>query len=400
MKGYKSRIELNEQCGNVSDDIIKDKAEEIMTTGNPVEFIIDTHQESHVGDRAIAYTLLASIGTQSVLNSGGIQPKVSGESGKGKTHCCKAMAHLVPEGYVVETSLSGKAIFYMNLDPSMIIFSDDVDIKDNLEGTIKRSMTNFQEGAKHNTLDINRSSVEMCIPPRICWWLTSVDDDHSTQLSNRLFGCGADDSREQDQKVHDFQVEEAKNGRVALPKSKNVLICREIIGDIKEQLFTVNIPFADKIVWPDTSNRRNFPIFLDLIKGFTVFRFKQRQYNDAGALLAEEEDFNSAAELYNTRAINQHRKLTDKEIGLLEALKALGGRATTKELASQLELDPSRIHHMVYGRKDRPDTGLVNKRAGISIESQRNSNNREVKYIVLDDTEFGNEKYEVKLKED
>jgi hypothetical protein len=82
----------------------------------------------HIGDVNLARSLLVSIGIQSVLNSEGIHPKVNGESGKGNTHCCKAMAHLLPEEYPIETTLSDKAIYYMNLRPGSVVFSDDVNL--------------------------------------------------------------------------------------------------------------------------------------------------------------------------------------------------------------------------------------------------------------------------------
>ena len=73
-----------------------------MKNGDPVGYIINQHQKMHVGDRNTALILLISIALQSATNSKGIQPKVSGESGKGKTHCCKAMKHLIPEQYMYQ----------------------------------------------------------------------------------------------------------------------------------------------------------------------------------------------------------------------------------------------------------------------------------------------------------
>lgn len=203
---------------------IQERAEDILKNGDPIWFILDTHQSMHIGDINLAKTLLISIGVQSVENSEGIQPKVSGESGKGKTHCCKAMAHLIPKEWMEETTLSNKVIFYMNIKPSTIIFSDDVNLSEDLEGAIKRATTNFQTDTIYKTLDTARKPKELKVPPRICWWLTSVDDDQGLQLLNRQFGGSVDESKEQDKKVAEYELEKALSGTIAFPENDDAKV--------------------------------------------------------------------------------------------------------------------------------------------------------------------------------
>ena len=77
-----------------------------MKYGDPVDYIIKVYNRLHVGDTGIGKVMLLSIACQSVLNSEGLQPKLSGASGKGKTHAAKAMYHLMPDvGYKLEGSL-------------------------------------------------------------------------------------------------------------------------------------------------------------------------------------------------------------------------------------------------------------------------------------------------------
>ncbi len=249
---------------------IREKAEEIMKNGDVVQYIIDEHQKHHVGDVDIAKALLVSIGIQSVLNSDGIHPKVSGESGKGKTHCCKAMGHMIPKEYFIKTGLSDKAIYYMKLRAGCVVFSDDANLSESMDGIIKRATTNFQEGDSYTTVDITRNLKELYIPPRVSWWLTSVDDDQSLQLLNRTFGGGVDETSPQDDNVFQYQVKQATEGEVSFPETDDVEVCREIIRNVKKQLFRVKIPFANGIIWKDKGNRRNFPIFLDIVKAFAV----------------------------------------------------------------------------------------------------------------------------------
>jgi hypothetical protein len=91
---------------------IEARARDILKNGDPVDFIMEQYHRMHVGDDNHGRLLLVSIGCQSVFNSDGIHPGTSGESGKGKTDSCQAMAHLCPPEYVVAASVSPKALFY------------------------------------------------------------------------------------------------------------------------------------------------------------------------------------------------------------------------------------------------------------------------------------------------
>jgi hypothetical protein len=338
---------------------IKKLAEDTMKNGDPVTFIIKQHQILHVGDKEIAKVLLLSIASQSILNSKGIQPKLSGESGKGKTHCCDAMMHLMPEEWIRKTTLSNKAIYRMNIKPGTVIYSDDVNLSDDLEDTIKRATTDFQKETYYNTLDINNESDPKSIPERLVWWLTSVDNKQSQQLLNRQFILNVDESPEQNKKVFERQVEQAITGKTGFEETEGVAVCREIISDLKKQARIVKIPFANRIDWPDSENRRNFDMFLDIIKGFAMLRHHQRDGRENEPLLADIEDFESAAELYNSMAEEQQLKTTKGERRLLDAIVELGGRATVDDLCAKLGLSDGRISQILNGKGN--DSGLLNK---------------------------------------
>lgn len=349
-------------------DDIKEEARRIMYIGDPVKFIIDTHSSLHIGDGPLARALLVSIGIQSVRNSDGIHPKVSGDSGKGKTHCCKAMLHLIPPAYKFNTTLSDKAVYYMKICEGAVIFSDDVDLSDGLQGIIKRATSNFQEGDTYTTLDKNREKQELTIPPRVAWWLTSVDDDQSIQLLNRQFGGGVNESKDQDMAVLEFQKDLLVSGEVNLPENQNVEICRCIIQDIKEQLYTVIIPYAHDMEWIDIGNRRNFLIFADIIKAFAVLRHRQRYHTEDGCIIADIEDYNDAKELYIGRAKNQGTKLTDVELRFCNILKDTGELDFT-QLQKLMGVSQGRISQIIHG-KGKGDSGLINKVKGLVVEKQ------------------------------
>lgn len=341
------------------------RAEEIMTLGKPFEFIIDVQQTMHKGDRQTAESLLVSVGCQSAVNTEGLHDKVSGFSGTGKTHCVKAVVHLLPSEWVMAGDFSDKAPFYFTPKPGTVIFNDDAILSEPMQGIIKRATSNYQQGTEYRTVT-DQKPLELFIPPRITWWLTSVDDDQSVQLLNRMFGVGVDESPEQDKKVADFLLDQAAEGEVAFPENEDVEVCRQIIREIKKQLFSVKIPFARKIIWEDAHNRRNLSIFIDIIKSFAVLRFKQRPIVD-GFLWASVEDFDDAKKLYCSRAENQGMKLTDVELRICRALHQ-SSPSDIMKIAQTVDLSRSRVHQLIHGSKQKPESGLVFKVKGLHFE--------------------------------
>ena len=351
---------------------IKKMANELMAAEKHLKFFRDTYQTIHAGDVPLGESLIISIGDQSVLNSDGIHPKVSGRFGGGKTHGCKAMAHLVPQKYVLKSSLSDKAIYYADILPGMIIFSDDVDLSEGLEGVIKRSSSSFQEGDTHTTVDKDREIQTLTIPPRVAWWLTSVDDNQSQQLLSRQFGGGVDESEEHDQKVTEFQLKQGYDGAVGLPMNDDVLVCREIFSQIKQHLLIVRIPFSEKIEWQDKSNHRNLAIFMDIIKSYAMLNFKTRVMFE-GALVASTEDYKAAKELYDKKAETQTTKYNESELKVLRWIKENQHKdsdlcVTNADIQTALKLSRQRVQQLLHGRKDKPDSGLLAKEPSLHFE--------------------------------
>lgn len=335
-----------------------EKAVDVLSNGDPVKYLLDAFSSMHKGDRDTAMVLLVSIATQSILNSDGIHPTLNGESGKGKSHVCKTVLHLVPEEYWIDSSLSAKAMFYTDIKPGTIIFSDDVQINEDLESTIKRSASDFQSTTIHMTVDSNRRGTELKMPPRISWWLSNVDSEMSTQMINRQFGVTIDETSEMDNMVRDFQLERAMTGEVKFPMNDEISICREIMRIIKETATVVTIPFAKNIEWQGAGNRRNLPIFLDIIKAFAVMRFKQRTGPADGKIEATIDDFDDALQLYANRAETQTTKLNDIELKLIHILSSSGDMDTT-QLQKVMGVYQTKIHNLMHGRDGK--SGLLSK---------------------------------------
>lgn len=340
---------------------ITEIAEKIMKRGNPVTFMMNTFKELHVGDRNAGKMLLCSVATQSIINSAGIQPKFSGNSGKGKTDTVKAILHLIPKKWKLEGSLSDKALFYTPMLAGTILFSDDVNLSEEMIGIIKRATTNFQSETTHRTLNSQRMLETHSIPSRIVWWLTSVDDNLPVEVLNRQMGLGVDETTEQDDLVFKFQLQKELNGTLDFPITKKVLICRVIVEMIKLRLFVVKVPFANRIRWEDKINRRNFPIFMDIVKAYTVFKFMQRTTNTIDGITTIEatlDDFNDAKELYASRAENQISKLTNTELKLVRGMRTLE-EYETADIQKILDVSQARVYQLLHGKDGKH--GLLDK---------------------------------------
>ena len=122
------------------------RALEILEDEDPIAFILDTYNKLHIGDRDVGKGILLGAAAQSVLNSLGVPSKLTGDSGKGKSHAARAMMQVCHrKSMYCTTSLTDKAIWYHpNIRAGITIFSDDVTVRPELEAIIKRSTSNFQ----------------------------------------------------------------------------------------------------------------------------------------------------------------------------------------------------------------------------------------------------------------
>ena len=353
------------------DESIKEEANRILDGDGTIQYLIDTYHTVHIGDEITGKLLITAIGSQSVKNSFGLQPKVSGGSGEGKTHAVGAVMHMVPEEYVLETTLSDKAIYHKkDIKPGTIIYSDDVNLSDVLQGIIKRATTHFQKYTT-DTITVKKdgefTTESLTIPPRIIWALTSVNDTGSLEFLNRQINLAVDESKEQDERVMKLQLKKAVSGDIDLAVTDQVLICREIIRTIKSKLFTVTIPYAERVIWNNPDNRRNLNQFLDIIKSFAVFNYRNRTKVNEDTIEANEIDFQNAVSLYTKRQANQRFKLNDNELMVLSKM-AKGAEYDLKTLQVSTGLSYQTLLYLFNGRNGR--TGLLEKVADLTTHAE------------------------------
>jgi hypothetical protein len=345
---------------------IKAKAIDILKNGKPIDFFLDAYNKIHVGDRDLGHLLMYCTGSQLNKTSNGLHPKLSGESGMGKSDAVETFLHCLPKCAYIKTSLSSKAIFYHNIKPGTIIFLDDYKQNDDLDAIIKQTSSRFHEPYQHMTIDKDREAQIMVAPPEIVWAITSVDSSQDIQVLNRQVGLDVDGSEDQTKAVIEHLLEQAATGEERFPVTEDVLICRAMVLELKKHNFKVVIPFAKRIKWIDLSSRRNPSIFLDLVRANAVWHFMQRIVLDEEYLSATEQDFTDAKALYLGRADTLIDKLSKPERRLAEAILKNNGEMYREEAAEKLKVSVNRISQLVHGENGK--TGLLQKLPGFNVD--------------------------------
>jgi len=350
----------------------RERAFAILRTGDPLAFLLDTFNKAHVGDRTVAECLAISIASQSVENTNGLHVSISGNSGKGKTHACMTMQDLIPDAYKLMGTVSDKALYYDDsLRPGTVLLFDDVSLSDDLQEVLKSATANFRRPIEHRTLTTERKLRVCTIPARCVWWLAKVEDMGDDQVMNRMLAVWIDDSIDQDRRVLEHMKEAEAAGQSH--REDDVLTCRAIWEVVKEEVLPVRIPFARRIQFSTTQNRRNPGMLFDLIKCRARLFSLQRDRDGDGAVIAREEDFSAAAKLYsalNGTAGGQETKLTKNEAAALATVGSMGVAVfTVRELQNALGLSYYQTRRLLHGYVSRGTTysGLLEKCPAISL---------------------------------
>lgn|GEM_PF-2831277 len=370
------------------------RALEILEQGDPLSFLLDTFNKIHVGDRDAAEVQFIAFGCQASCNSHGIQANWTGPSGKGKSAGAEACYHLLPKMYILKGSVSAKSLFYhKDLPDGACIFLDDLKVEEgsDLEATIKRSTSAFQEGAYHETLDGNRQLLRMRLPKRLCWTLTYVDVIESgDQFLNRMFVIKTDSSREADEQVCRHILLRAERGESAFPVIEEVTISKAMMLDIKNKPpYRVVIPnLSERVSFTDRRNRRNPDLFVDLVIGLACLRHRQRKREHISegewTLYASMEDIREAARIFNAQGDYLGSRLDDAEraaaLFIFEAGEAgLSIKALAEKLRAKYPEDgwnEKRARRLLLGRQEKNGGmgGLAGRLPGLYAEDVAHCN--------------------------
>jgi hypothetical protein len=344
----------------------------VLQHSDPKQAMLRTFAVDHEGDEVVAECMIMSIASRSVLNTNGLHVSVTGESGKGKSHAFATMLRQVPARFRLEGAMSNKALFYLeDLQPGSVIVLDDRALSEDMAEILKGVTTSFRRPFVYRTVSKDRRSQVCTIPERCIWWVAKVEGVGDDQVFNRMLTCWIDDSPEQDARVLARILARDQEMTDQVDENRpEVLACRAMWEIVGQQRFHVMIPFATRIRFQASANRRNPEMLLDLIKANTVLRFMQRQQKQAGSvacLTATLEDFQEATRLYsllNGTAGGQETKLTKREADLLDLIRASKWPEFTVSMLQKASgWSSGNIHKTIHGHVTRGKaySGLLEK---------------------------------------
>ena len=371
---------LEDRLQAYPENVIK-KANEILDTGDPFEYIMTIWNKLHVGDRDLGEMLLCSVGTTQVLNAGlGIHNQPSGDYQSGKSHACLKMGELCPAWKFISTTFTAKNLYYnKRLIPGIVIYTDDIDLGEkNSEviQTLKKATADFESPTNLDTV-IDGEGATLSIPERSTFWISSVQTIEDTQLGSRFIYSHTESGNE-----HDHEVSHKQNGR-CVGKSlegydEEVLVCRCILEYICSELHYVFSPYGFVSNWSEESEKRNHEKFLDVLMSVTVFNYRQRE-TVHGCLIGTLEDWKRAVSIYSPVAQNNSCMLSDEEIKILYSIYEMGkayeeGEVPHKRLLAYMKesgiytKSTSTLKRTLIGKAGAENTGFKEKVPGFSFD--------------------------------
>ena len=352
----------------------RQRALNFLQTGDPLSFMLNVFHRDHVGDRIVAECLIMSVASQSVANTRGLHVAISGNSGKGKTHACNTMLSLLPEQFRMKGTVSNKALYYHDqLRSGSVLLFDDVSLSEDLQEILKAATASFREPIEHRTVTTDRQMRVCSIPARCVWWLAKVESVGDDQVMNRMLTVWIDDSADQDRAVLEHMKERESLPPGDLDLDPDVLTCRAIWEILKEQVVHIRIPFATRINFSATQNRRNPGMLFDLIKCHALLFLHQRKRDEKGSLVATGEDFAYARQLFlaiTSEAGGQETKQTRNEAAALATIAKMGVEVfTIKQLQDALGLSYHQTYRLLHGYSNSKAsyTGILDKCPAISF---------------------------------
>ncbi len=336
-------------------DDIKTKALEVLQTGDPVQVVVDSCGRMVLGAERAFKKLICCVSVQNIRQSSGLHPKLSGNSGGGKTWTVYAFAHHLPKEAVVKGSMSAKAGFYhFDGDRVFRILDDYQAGNEDLDTVIKQTTSEFHEPFIHRTV-IKQQPVSLEIGSEQTWAITSIENDQDIQVLNRSIPINVDDSEDLTRCVNNHTIERYGRGESSKLLDDTVLICRAMFQILRDEGYIdVRVPFYDRIEWIDTSNRRNPSIFMDLVIAHTAMFRYQRERDAEGFYLATEEDFEAARELFTDNDGEELvKRFTAKEREALEFMASRPDGVTADDIAERLGVSRTRSIQILTGKDGR-----------------------------------------------
>jgi putative DNA primase/helicase len=346
------------------DEATISEARRVLEEEDPIEYLLEVFHTDHAGDDVVALCCYVAAASSVVANSKGLHVLTIGPSGKGKSASYETAGRQLPNGIVIGGGMSDKALLYHEYDEGSIIVVDDRAMSGPLQELFRNATSDIRLKSAWRTVGQNREAITLSIPPRCVWWMASAEDRTDDQFHNRCLQPWVDDSVEADQKFADHFLAQVASGEDG-DLDPRFDVCKVMWSFILDEPKPVWVWFAEAIEFQDVSNRRNVRIFIDLIMSFARIRYRQRQVDDRGRIIATLEDFESAVDLYSalvTDKGSQALQLTSEMNDLLLAIRDRGlDQFTINDLVHRTRAPYQTIRRILKGRPERNQPGLLDK---------------------------------------
>lgn len=300
---------------------IQKRALEVLETADPIEYIANTVQLIHYGDREKSKvvwlaTLTPGLGYELNLIT-------VGRTGVGKSDLDYATLCTSPDEHVVRLKeCSQKALFYaakagVNFHKAVIYFDD---VPDNPETVklLKDITSENRVDPRLWTVTKEREFLDVELKGDFAVFASAIKNlsDEGDQIVRRFIVLNPDEKPEVN-----VQILEKIKGDMRLGRGKRWLpqefeVAKEVTRQIKEADYEVGIPFDFEFPDYGTLARSEIKQFTALIWAVAKARFKQR-LTEGKILFAEPADFETAAKLWNER---QPLKIAENAITILKEL--------------------------------------------------------------------------------
>lgn len=352
-------------------DDIDAEAREILTTGDPIAYLLDTFHTEHVRDDTIAKCCYVSAASRVVENTHGLHVLTTGGSGKGKSSSYGTVLKQIPNESQIGGTLTDRSLFYHDIPERAILVLDDKGMSEGLQELFRGATSDFRHPEPLRTVGAKREPITMELPPRCVWWMASADDVADDQFHNRCLQPWCDDSDAADREFFAHMLHEEAYGDDE-SASKQFAVCRAMWRLIDAEVLPVWVWFTTAIRFGDQRNRRNGKIFVDLIKAFARIRFMQRDRDDRGRIVATFDDFRDALTLYHEltdTSGSQVNQMTPDEARLLRLVEVMRRDSFNRnDLVEASGLPSQRIYRILHGRADRGTGGLLEKCPALTMK--------------------------------
>ncbi len=346
------------------DEATVSEALRVLEEEDPIEYLLEVFHTDHAGDDVVALCCYVAAASSVVANSKGLHVLTIGPSGKGKSASYETAGKQLPGGIVIGGGMSDKALLYHEYDEGSIIVVDDRAMSAALQELFRNATSDIRLKSAWRTVGQNREAITLSIPPRCIWWMASAEDRTDDQFHNRCLQPWVDDSVEADQRFADHFLAQVASGDDG-DLDPRFDVCKVMWSFILDEPKPVWVWFAEAIEFQDITNRRNVRIFIDLIMSFARIRYRQRQVDDRGRLIATLGDFKSAVDLYSalvTDRGSQALQLTSEMNGLLTVIRDRGfDQFTINDLVYHTRAPYQTIRRILKGRPERDQAGLLDR---------------------------------------